>query len=653
MIKNENRAFNRTDIADILLWAKNLLSDLNEANQNRSQVPTRLIGVTLCLTGALLSMTGLLVWFDVLNLNQGIKNPAIGVFPGVLIFCFGLWLLYKKDSLSKIKIKYLLGCTIVGVYCTVASTNGMLTVIFLPIAIYLIHLIMSPRVSLVLTLALLCLSLAIAKLDRSIALYISARIIICSSIIGLLMQAISRQIISSNRKTIEVANKISKVIITLNKDLDNRIQDIEYTRTHDLATGLLNEIGFIENLEIIFSDSPGHGFYQITCVDVKGIEESRIILSQNEHFSFISSVADKIVSIFGNESIISRSSDTMFLILSKVDSGRADHKFDRFVVDELSKSISLYAQTLPTNVFIGVNLVANSKSNFSLGISHARNAALWAEAARGGRLIRYEDGMQAELENRLILISDFGDSLTAGHFEIEYQPIISLGHIKKMKVEALIRWNHPTRGRVSPDKFIDLLDAGQMIRMTEWVLINAAEHMQQWQRNHGIWAEVGINIPSVYLMDILEDLNRLESRIASFSREHGTFVFEITEKSLLLAGDDVLNLLEKLRNQGIGISLDDFGTGYSSIKQLSTLPLDYIKIDKSLIDFIDTSSSSATIVGYIVRLSHELNFKVIAEGIETEQQNDSLAWAGCDFAQGYLFSKPIAADQIPVFYGSK
>jgi EAL domain-containing protein (putative c-di-GMP-specific phosphodiesterase class I) len=183
-------------------------------------------------------------------------------------------------------------------------------------------------------------------------------------------------------------------------------------------------------------------------------------------------------------------------------------------------------------------------------------------------------------------------------------------------------------------------------------LSKSAEQLKQWHLNHGIWIEVSVNIPSAYLIDILKDINGLHNRLDSFVNKYGSFVFEITEKSLLVVGDDVLSLLEMLRKQGIGISLDDFGTGYSSIKQLGALPLDYLKIDKSLIDFIDASSSSATIVGYIVRLSHELNLKVIAEGVENESQNDALAWAGCDFAQGYLFSKPIAANQIPVFYGN-
>jgi|694.fasta_scaffold37403_3 EAL domain-containing protein (putative c-di-GMP-specific phosphodiesterase class I)/GGDEF domain-containing protein len=652
MIRNENRAFKKSDIADILVWAKNLLSDLNDANQNRSQAPTRLIGVTLCLTGALLSMTGLLIWLDVLNLNQGIKNPALGFFPGVLIVCFGFWLLYKKDSLLNIKIKYLLGFVIIGYYCTVALMNGMVTVIFLPVAIYLIHLIMSPNVSLVLTLSLLCFSFGIAMWDQSMALYISARIIVCSSIIGLLMQRISRQIISSNKKTIEVANKISKVIITLNRDLEDRIQDIEYARTHDLATQLSNESGFIEHLHNILSSDARPCLYQITCLDVKGIEDSKVLLSQSEHASFIARIAEKIHNYFGNHTFISRSSDTSFLIFTLLDDDEVNHLSDQLLIDEMRKPMWLHGQFLPTNVFIGIDTASNNCSDLSLVINNARNAALWAELNGNSRLARFQEKMQTELENRIALTSSFLDGLDAGQFELEYQPIISLGHIKKEKVEALIRWNHPTRGRVTPDQFIDLLDADQTIRMTEWVLSKSAEQLKQWHLNHGIWIEVSVNIPSAYLIDILKDINGLHNRLDSFVNKYGSFVFEITEKSLLVVGDDVLSLLEMLRKQGIGISLDDFGTGYSSIKQLGALPLDYLKIDKSLIDFIDASSSSATIVGYIVRLSHELNLKVIAEGVENESQNDALAWAGCDFAQGYLFSKPIAANQIPVFYGN-
>jgi EAL domain-containing protein (putative c-di-GMP-specific phosphodiesterase class I) len=340
------------------------------------------------------------------------------------------------------------------------------------------------------------------------------------------------------------------------------------------------------------------------------------------------------------------------LIFTLLDDDEVNHLSDQLLIDEMRKPMWLHGQFLPTNVFIGIDTASNNCSDLSLVINNARNAALWAELNGNSRLARFQEKMQTELENRIALTSSFLDGLDAGQFELEYQPIISLGHIKKEKVEALIRWNHPTRGRVTPDQFIDLLDADQTIRMTEWVLSKSAEQLKQWHLNHGIWIEVSVNIPSAYLIDILKDINGLHNRLDSFVNKYGSFVFEITEKSLLVVGDDVLSLLEMLRKQGIGISLDDFGTGYSSIKQLGALPLDYLKIDKSLIDFIDASSSSATIVGYIVRLSHELNLKVIAEGVENESQNDALAWAGCDFAQGYLFSKPIAANQIPVFYGN-
>jgi Amt family ammonium transporter len=228
---------------------------------------------------------------------------------------------------------------------------------------------------------------------------------------------------------------------------------------------------------------------------------------------------------------------------------------------------------------------------------------------------------------------------------LHYQPIVSHADNRICGFEALVRWNHPERGLIPPGEFIPVAEGSDLIvRIGRWVLIEACRQMAEWQRRFTSVPAlaISVNVSARQLTDsrLVEDVR---FALAESGLNPGSLALEVTESSIMGNADQTLATLNRLKAMNVRLEIDDFGTGYSSLSYLQRLPFDSLKIDRSFVRGLGDDNGSLDIVRAILELAHSLRLKVIAEGVETEEQLSSLHELGCDFIQGFLFSRPISA----------
>lgn len=241
------------------------------------------------------------------------------------------------------------------------------------------------------------------------------------------------------------------------------------------------------------------------------------------------------------------------------------------------------------------------------------------------------------------------EALDAGELYLEYQPKIELETMRPTGVEALLRWRHPEKGLVPPMTFIPIAEETELIhRVTEFVLSEALRQRDAWSKMQ-IVLSVAVNL-SAKNVERRDLATLLACEPAGPEASRGQLILELTETAAMRNAESATDLLTQLRIKGIGLSIDDFGTGYSSLWQLQRLPFSEVKIDKSFVIDCTSSKENAAIVDAVIDLSHRLGLKVVAEGVETRDVLRLLVAAGCDSAQGYFISKPIAGDKIPAWF---
>lgn len=256
---------------------------------------------------------------------------------------------------------------------------------------------------------------------------------------------------------------------------------------------------------------------------------------------------------------------------------------------------------------------------------------------------------QTDFKNDNInLLADINQSIKNNDFCLYYQPKINLKKNKVETFEALIRWNHPRRGHISPAEFIPLVEKSSLIEgLTDWVINSSLEDIKKFNDSEfkSVKYNIAVNIAARNLQnpDFAESLiSKLESR----QIEPQYLSLEITETDLILDIEKNIQKLQKLKNKGIQIYLDDFGKGYSSLRYLKELPVDYLKIDRYFIKNISEKNSAQDIIHSIIEMAHSLDLKVVAEGIETKEQLEFLKRLDCDYAQGYYFARPAKKEKI-------
>jgi EAL domain-containing protein (putative c-di-GMP-specific phosphodiesterase class I) len=281
-------------------------------------------------------------------------------------------------------------------------------------------------------------------------------------------------------------------------------------------------------------------------------------------------------------------------------------------------------------------------------LRNADVAMYTAKGRGGGRYELFEPEMHAALMERLDLENELRGALSRNEFELHYQPIVSLETGRLEGVEALIRWRHPTRGVIAPDRFVHIAEqAGLIVAIGRWVLAHACQQVHDWQRDlpHAAHLVLTVNLSArqVQTPELIDDVTFALDRSGLHPSR---LVLELTESSLVDDSETTISRLEQLRGFGVRVAIDDFGTGYSALGYLRHLPVDLLKIDRAFIGDLAPGSSEAAVIRAIVAMCRSLGIAPVAEGVETEQQVAELRAMGCGLAQGYHFARPAPADDV-------
>jgi diguanylate cyclase (GGDEF)-like protein/PAS domain S-box-containing protein len=299
---------------------------------------------------------------------------------------------------------------------------------------------------------------------------------------------------------------------------------------------------------------------------------------------------------------------------------------------------------------IGIALYPHEAESIDDLLRHADQAMYAAKSSGSSRFSYFTRKMQDEARNKLDLTNDLRHALELKQLEVYFQPIVDARSSEIVKAEALLRWHHPERGDISPVIFIPLAEeSGLILEIGDWVFKEALRNIATWQKNTGKLLQVSVNKSSAQFMR--EDRPRWrESYLNSGLPEHVVTV-EITESLLLSDSERVRNSFDFFKEHGIELSIDDFGTGFSALSYLHRFDVDYLKVDKSFVQKMTADSSSRALTEAIIIMAHKLDIRTIAEGVETEEQRDLLRSFGCDYLQGFLFSKPVPASEFEKMIG--
>ena len=327
---------------------------------------------------------------------------------------------------------------------------------------------------------------------------------------------------------------------------------------------------------------------------------------------------------------------------------------DIFKIESICQKILLalnkpfYIFEMPTYISasIGITLYPNDANTTFELLKNADQAMYLAKDLGRNRFCYFTASMQEQALYHLALVTDLRDAIRLDQLSVFYQPIVDLKTGAIGKAEALLRWKHPVRGMISPAEFIPLAEeSGLIIEIGDWVFKQTVQLIKQCKAQLGLDIQISVNKSPVQFRENQGNLDWL-AYLAENELPGKYIVIEITEGLLMNNNKKTIKLLSQLRAAGLGLSMDDFGTGYSSLSYLKKFELDYLKIDQSFTKNLALDSEDMILSEAIITMAQKLGLKVIAEGIETEEQRQLLLDSGCDYGQGYYFSKPIPVDEF-------
>ncbi|OZB32598.1 MAG: hypothetical protein B7X47_05915, partial [Ferrovum sp. 34-44-207] len=289
---------------------------------------------------------------------------------------------------------------------------------------------------------------------------------------------------------------------------------------------------------------------------------------------------------------------------------------------------------------IGITQYPNDAKTVDDLLKNADQAMYAVKATGRNGFSFFTKEMQQAVQNKIRITNELHEAIRQKQLEIYYQPIIDLATNQLVKAEALIRWNHPKKGLISPAMFIPIAEeSGLIIEIGGWVFIEAIKMAQRIQQTSNKLIPISVN-KSAIQFNRPRDRNWLEF-LDSSGLPRGAIIVEITESSLITDSENVKNQLMLFKELGIEVSIDDFGTGFSALSYLNKFDIDYIKIDQSFIRNINENQSNRALTEAIITMAHKIGIKTIAEGVETEEQHHLLKSFDCDYAQGFLYSKAV------------
>lgn len=424
-------------------------------------------------------------------------------------------------------------------------------------------------------------------------------------------------------------------------------RQLTHQALHDPLTDLPNRTLLTDRLRQALARQERHG--GLVAVTFLDLDRFKLINDAHGHPAgdqLLVALAQRLCSAVRPDDTVARFGGDEFVVLSEgLDTEQEAIAIASRLTDALRLPFTLKVGSVFLAGSVGVAVARGGENPDDL-IRNADAAMYEAKGPHHESVAVYDERMHFGVVSRLDTERDLHRALAENQLILQYQPKLSLSTGGMVGSEALVRWAHPTRGILSPAEFISIAEeTGLIMSLGEWVLVEACHQTVRWRRDHGLAMTVAVNLSARQLASA-----DLPETVADVLRSTGANAqdlwIEITEGSLLYDASAAADRLAAIRALGVRVSIDDFGTGYSSLSYLRTLPIDELKIDRSFITDVADDARASAIVKSVVELGHALGLVVIAEGVETEAQLDSVRRLGCDLAQGYYLGRPQHADDI-------
>lgn len=417
----------------------------------------------------------------------------------------------------------------------------------------------------------------------------------------------------------------------------------------DALTGLPNRHMFHDRLEQeIKKADRADAKVALLFIDLDKFKEVNDTMGHSKGDILLMEAAQRISSCVRETDTVARlGGDEYTVILSELDDARKIERVAECVLQRLAEPFRIGEEIAYISASIGITQYPDDAGEVE-GLLKNADQAMYAAKNKGHNRFEYfTPAMQQAAQARSRLTNEMRGALAANQFRVYYQPIVELatGHIHK--AEALIRWQHPEHGIVSPAQFIPLAEeTGMIIEIGNWVFMETVRKLSRWRKSLNPALQISVNMSPIQFRQIGNVCLVCFDCLRELDLPGESMVIEITEGLLLDVDVEVTGKFLEFRDAGIQVSIDDFGTGYSSLSYLKKFNIDYLKIDQSFVRDMATDPDDMALSEAIIVMAHKLGLKVIAEGVETEEQRMLLLQAGCDYAQGYLFSRPVPEDEF-------
>ncbi len=445
----------------------------------------------------------------------------------------------------------------------------------------------------------------------------------------------------------EFTDEVGTLMANSSQTLYKLDELIDYITHYDELTGLPNRDLFCDRLNQTRSQnhSPLVAVLVLGIDDFTGIRHS---LEPEICDLLIRAVSQRVVQCMDRSDVLARLGDGEFAIArSELPSLESVVKLSQMLLSTLTKPFSINGNPIHITASLGITLNHLENTNSVEKLLQQAGFALHQAKQQGRSNYQfYSPEMNVQLQERLALENSLRVALERNELLIYYQPLIDLHGGRVTGTEALVRWQHPTEGLVSPAKFIPIAEAnGEIVPIGEWILRTACAQTRRWQLAGLPALRISVNL-SARQFEQANLVEMVRQILAKTELEPEYLELEVTETALMNDIERSVNVLTQLRELGVSLALDDFGTGYSSLNYLQRFPVNMLKIDRSFVQDVMSNPNSATITDAIIALAKSLRLTITAEGIETKEQRDYLKARGCDEGQGFYFSRPANADTI-------
>ncbi len=429
------------------------------------------------------------------------------------------------------------------------------------------------------------------------------------------------------------------------KEARMRMEELAYV---DSLTGLANRVLFRDRLEQVLKGLQRSGSSAaLLYLDLDEFKRINDSMGHDVGDALLMKVAESLRQCVRHQDTVARmGGDEFVILLTDIDGMSGASAVARKIMETMAQPVQLLKNEILITPSIGITLAPADSLNADILLKNADMAMYKAKSSGRNNYQFFTEEMNAQIVDHLIIENDLRRAIDNDELYLMYQPKCSLEDEQLVGVEALLRWNHPAKGELSPEYFIPIAEtAGLMVKLGKWVLRNACKEVRGLQLKGLPGLELAVNLSTRQFRDP-ELIDTIQNALAETDFKAVELDLEITETTLMEQIDRAVNLLDQIKALGISVTIDDFGTGYSSLNYLKRLPLDTLKIDKTFIQEIPEDKDDMEIAAAVIAMAHKMGLKVVAEGVSSQEHWDFLYQNNCDIAQGYLTGKPMLADEL-------